>query len=747
MCLSVHQLRTICSFDIWAIALPSVMKACLMPTHTPFWAMLSLSVEQHLPTNTTASTIARSTITFLVSPPLPSSSHYTPSSSIVIRPSIHYIHNTPTTENDINIRNIRYGCTPVPDRDPRSNMSPPTPSTSPSKLHWLRSLAKRIRKGFRKFRAQGLQTEMPTITITHPTNTHEEIEQPTSLIHRKDWPSPSYQQLYQWFTPEFAKILYTRGFPPTVTPTTCFCAFVIHEAERFMDPYNIGEFPRSIGDLREALSLIFTEVDVDTTRIQVFTEDRSSSLSFDCIGKRYVRKRPLMIWISHIAETIIWGDGYAEPPPTDILSVVDDSVNRDNFTPGIEHLSQLQIRSMQFQHGTDGPPVADPAENPSERSNKSIDTMRGVDSPQEDESQASPSPAPPGPENGSQPPLTSPGPDDISQPLFGQPSSEDGSVTPVAPSGPEEGSQHLLAPPGPEGDLQSSLAALSLEDDSQQQSSDAGRQQSTTRRLIFGLDEQRRLTPRQAPGGPASDHLFDLVERAAREIVERERQRELLQQDGEQETETYAPDRFATAYHRFAGLGRSAARRNADIDSDRSKKNNQNPPPLIVPLPPPSTMVPLPPPPTIVGLASPAAQHAGMRNKLDTDSNRLKYKNQKPPPLIASLPPIIASPASANAQHAGMRNAIDKNKNRPRNKEPTIRCGDEGHQCGFSASDGGSEELLVRRTALRAILQVLRRQRILKIEARLRETRQSLQVQRIGLVITTMRRTQRLLVV
>jgi hypothetical protein len=179
MFLFVHQLRTIRSFNIWAIALPSVMTACLMAPPTPFRILLTVSVEQHLSANTTASTIASSTITFLVSPPLPSSSHYTPSSSIVIRLSIHNIYNTPTTENDINISNIRYGCTPVPDRDPRSNMSPPTPSTSPSKLHWLRSLAKRIRKGFRKFRAQGLQTEMPTITITHPTNTHEEIEQST----------------------------------------------------------------------------------------------------------------------------------------------------------------------------------------------------------------------------------------------------------------------------------------------------------------------------------------------------------------------------------------------------------------------------------------------------------------------------------------------------------------------------------------------------------------------------------------
>jgi hypothetical protein len=539
MCLSVHQSRTICSFDIWAISLPSVMKACLMPTHTPFWAMLSLSVEQHLPANTTASTIARSTITFLVSPPLPSLSHYTPSSSIVIRLSIHYTHNTPTTENDINIRNIRYGCTPVPDRDLPANMSPPTPSTSPSKLHWLRSLAKRIRKGFRKFRAQGLQTEMPTITITHPTNTHEEIEQPTSLIHRKDWPSPSYQQLCQWFTPEFAKILYTRGFPPTVTPTTCFCAFVIHEAERFMDPYNIGEFPRSIGDLRETLSLIFTEVDVDTTRLQIFTEDRSSSLSFDCIGKRYVRKRPLMIWISHIAETIIWGDDYAEPPSTDILSVVDDSVNRDNFTPGIEHLSRLQIRSVQFQHGTDGPPVADLAGNPSERSNKSIDTMQGVDSPQEGESQTPPSPAPPGPEDSSQPPLAS---------------------------------------PGPEGDLQSSLAALRLEDDSQQQSSDAVRQQSTARPLSFGLEDERLLTRRQGPGDPASNHVTDLVRRAARENEERNRQRQLLQQDGEQEPEAPAPNRFATAYHRFAGLGRSAARRNGERYRQRQRQAEEQQP-------------------------------------------------------------------------------------------------------------------------------------------------------------------------
>jgi hypothetical protein len=339
-----------------------------------------------------------------------------------------------------------------------------------------------------------------------------------------------------------------------------------------MDPYNIGEFPRSIGDLRETLSLIFAEVDVDTTRLQIFTEDRSSSLSFDCIGKRYVRKRPLMIWISHIAETIIWGDDYAEPPSTDILSVVDDSVNRDNFTPGIEHLSRLQIRSVQFQHGTDGPPVADLAGNPSERSNKSIDTMQGVDSPQEGESQTPPSPAPPGPEDSSQPPLTSPGPDDNSQPLLGQPNSEDGSATLVAPSAPEDGSQHLLAPPGPEGDLQSSLAALRLEDDSQQQSSDAVRKQSTARPLSFGLDDERLLTRRQAPGDPASNHVTDLVRRAARENEERNRQRQLLQQDGEQEPEAPAPNRFATAYHRFAGLGRSAARRNAERTRHRQRQ-------------------------------------------------------------------------------------------------------------------------------------------------------------------------------
>jgi hypothetical protein len=90
--------------------------------------------------------------------------------------------------------------------------------------------------------------------------------------------------------------------------------------------------------------------------------------------------------------------------------------------------------------------------------------------------------------------------------------------------------------------------------------------------LSFGLEDERLLIRCQGPGDPASNHVTDLVRRTARENEERNRQRQLLQQDGEQEPEVPAPNRFATAYHRFAGLGRSAARRNAERTRHRQQQ-------------------------------------------------------------------------------------------------------------------------------------------------------------------------------
>jgi hypothetical protein len=170
--------------------------------------------------------------------------------------------------------------------------------------------------------------------------------------------------------------------------------------------------------------------------------------------RRYIKNRPITSWISHIAETIIWRDpvssnglqdGFTCPNSS---SFSDGWKNRVDFTPGIRHLSYLQIRSMMSSYGTDGLPIGDP----SERSDKSLGVVRALEVPDESGSRRS-STTRPSVESGPRSLPALPGPGDDSKPLN-------------VPSGPEDSSQPLLVLP-------------EADDDSQLQSYDARRQEST----------------------------------------------------------------------------------------------------------------------------------------------------------------------------------------------------------------------------------------------------------------------------
>jgi hypothetical protein len=240
-----------------------------------------------------------------------------------------------------------------------------------------------------------------------------ELEQCTFRLHRGDWPTPLYTQLREWFAPGFARFLSkSRALPPKDS-STCFCALVIHEVRRFLCPYNIGECPQSCWKWQYELRRIFAAKAVKMTQHKIL--DEMSLFGNSHAYERYIKNRPLSSWISHITETIIWGDPEtsngpqtAFPSTMNISSLFGGWKHRVDFTPGIRQLPYLQIKSMVSPHGTD--------DDPSERSDKSLDVVRTLEVPDESESR-SPSPDLPSVEGDARSFPAPPGPDDDLQPL------------------------------------------------------------------------------------------------------------------------------------------------------------------------------------------------------------------------------------------------------------------------------------------------------------------------------------------
>jgi hypothetical protein len=450
-----------------------------------------------------------------------------------------------------------------------------------------------------------------------------EFDQWAFRLHRDDWRTPSYSQLRKWFAPEFAKFLSKSRIIPPKTSSTCFCALVIHEAKGFMYPYNIGECPRSCWEWEYKLERIFTAKVVKVTQRKIL--DKMSLLGNNYAYRRYIKNRPITSWISHIAETIIWDefgslkglqDGFTYP---NLSSFSDGWKHRVDFTPGIRHLSYLQIRSMVSPHGLDGLPV----EDPSERLDKSLDVVRALEVPEGSGSQNSSSTTPPSFESGSRslpalpglgddlplldvpsgpeyrwrPSLTSstslltdaksgplssaPGQDDHSQRTLAPrdlgddlrphlvPSDAEGnsrssftwldlgnnSQPPLSAPGQGDRSQSLIAPPAQEDSSQPLLVSPEAETDSQLQSSDIRRQESTISSQGFGPNDEHIFTLPRAPGTPATDrsnaaynHYAGLGDRAVRR--NQERHLRLQQQTEGQESVSQTRRRGASKWMR-----------------------------------------------------------------------------------------------------------------------------------------------------------------------------------------------------
>jgi hypothetical protein len=128
----------------------------------------------------------------------------------------------------------------------------------------------------------------------------------TTWAHPIDWCMPSHHQLQEWFAPRFAHVLADSSIPRRIS-STCFCAFVIHEAEKYLEPYPIEQCPASVANFEWVLKSIFIDEAVD--RILQKVEEEGSLFGFKYARRRYILYRPLTMWISHIAETMMGTSG------------------------------------------------------------------------------------------------------------------------------------------------------------------------------------------------------------------------------------------------------------------------------------------------------------------------------------------------------------------------------------------------------------------------------------------------------
>jgi hypothetical protein len=135
-----------------------------------------------------------------------------------------------------------------------------------------------------------------------PINEDDTVEQFTTWEHPLKWSMPSNQELQEWFAPKFAQVIASSSIATTLS-STCFCAFVIHEAEKFLHPYVIEQCPASRANFERVLKQIFTAKAVDTVLDKI--EEEGELFGRGYARRRYIFKRPLTMWISHIAETMI----------------------------------------------------------------------------------------------------------------------------------------------------------------------------------------------------------------------------------------------------------------------------------------------------------------------------------------------------------------------------------------------------------------------------------------------------------
>jgi hypothetical protein len=135
-----------------------------------------------------------------------------------------------------------------------------------------------------------------------PTTVDDTIEQFTTWEHPINWSMPSDQELQEWFAPRFAQVIAGSSIAATLS-STCFCAFVIHEAGKFLDPYPIEQCPESRANFKWVLRHIFAAKTVDTIIDKI--EDEAELFGIGYAMRRYVYNRPLTMWISHISETMI----------------------------------------------------------------------------------------------------------------------------------------------------------------------------------------------------------------------------------------------------------------------------------------------------------------------------------------------------------------------------------------------------------------------------------------------------------